>query len=146
MSLVKWDPFREMEDLFDRYTKAVGWPLQGSQETTAAGDWAPRVNVAETNEAFFIEAEIPEVKKENVKVTLNNGVLTIQGERKREKEEKGKKYHKIERYYGTFSRSFTLPDNIDVAKIEGVFKDGMLKLEIPKTENVKAKEIEVQFK
>jgi HSP20 family protein len=135
-----------MEDMFDRYSKAVGWPRQGSQETMAGGDWAPRVDVAETDKAFSIKAEIPEVKKEDVKVTLDKGVLTIRGERKQEKEEKDKKYHKIECYYGSFSRSFTLPDNIDETKIEATFKDGMLKLMIPKTKDVKSKEIEVQFK
>ena len=146
MSLVKWNPFREMEDLFDRYTKAVGWPHGSSQDIISAGDWAPRVDISETDKEFTIKAEIPEVKKEDVKVTLDNGILSIRGERKQEKEEKGKKYHKIERHYGSFSRSFTLPDNIDVSKVEAVFKDGMLNLRIPKTAAEKSKLIEVQVK
>jgi HSP20 family protein len=146
MAIVKWDPFGEMEDMFDRYTKAVGWPRRGSQELMATGDWAPRVDISETDHEFIIKAEIPEVGKEDLKVTVDNNVLTIRGERKQEKEEKGKKFHRVERYYGTFARSFTLPENVDQAKIEASFKDGMLNLRLPKTREVRAKEIEVKVK
>ena len=143
MALVKWDPWREIEDMFDRYTRAVGWP-RGGREIMKTGDWSPRVNIAETDKAFVIKAEIPEVKKEDVKVTVDNGVLSICGERKQEKEEKGKKLHRVERRYGSFCRSFTLPDNVDEAKIEASFKDGMLSLEVPKTEEVEPKAIEIK--
>jgi HSP20 family protein len=144
MAIVKWDPFREMEDLFDRYTKAVGWPQRGSQELTAAGDWSPRVDISETDKEFIIKAEIPEVKKEDVKVTVDSNVLTIRGERRQEKEEKDKKFHKIERYYGSFARRFTLPDDVELTKIEAIFKDGMLNLHIPKAKEAKSKKIEVK--
>ena len=146
MQLTKWDPFREMEDVFDRYSRAIGWPRRGTQEVMATGDWAPRVDIAETDNEFTIKAEIPEVNKEDVKVTVDSGVLTIRGERKQEKEEKGKKFHRVERYYGSFTRSFTLPDNVDESKIEASFKDGMLNLQIPKTEAAKPKAIEVKVK
>lgn len=144
MAIVKWDPFREIEDLFDRYTKAVGWPQRGGQELTAAGDWSPRVDIAETDKEFIIKAEIPEVKKQDVKVTVESGVLTVRGERRQEKEEKEKKFHKIERYYGSFTRKFTLPDNVDETKIEALFKDGMLNLHIPKATEAMSKKIEVK--
>ncbi len=144
MALVKWNPWREIEDMFDRYTRAVGWPRTGGQDVVATGDWAPRVDIAETDKEFLIKAEIPEVKKEDVKVTVDNGVLTIRGERKQEKEEKGKKFHRIERSYGSFTRSFTLPDNVDETKITATFKDGMLNLQIQKTEEAKPKAIEVK--
>lgn len=146
MAIVKWDPMREMEDLFDRYNRAVGWPRVGGHELVASGDWTPRVDIAETDGAFLIKAEIPEVPKDAVKVTVDNGVLTIRGERKQEKEEKGKKFHKIERFFGTFVRSFSLPDNADAGKIEANFKDGMLSLQIPKTVASKPKQIEVKVK
>ncbi len=146
MKLAKWDPFREMEDMFDRYSRAIDRPRRGSQEVLAAGDWAPRVDIAETDTEFTIKAEIPEVKKEDVKVTVDSGVLTIRGERKQEKEEKDKKFHRVERYYGSFTRSFSLPDNVDESKIEASFKDGMLNLQIPKTEAAKPKAIEVKVK
>jgi HSP20 family protein len=144
MSLIKWDPFREIENMFDRYTRAVGWPRSGSQEIMATGDWSPRVDIAENDKEFVIKAEIPEVKKEDVKVSVDNGVLTIQGERKQEKEEKGKKFHRVERYYGSFTRSFTLPENVDESKIKAAFKDGMLNLQIPKTAEAKPKAVEVK--
>ena len=146
MSIVRWDPMREMEDLFDRYTRAVGRPRGGGHDIVAGGDWSPRVDIAETEKAFVITAEIPDVPKEAVKVTVDNGVLTIRGERKQEKEEKGKKFHKVERFFGTFVRSFSLPDNVDTAKIEASFKDGMLNLNIPKTEASKPRQIEVKVK
>lgn len=145
MQLAKWDGFREMEDMFDRYARALSWPRRGSQEIMATGDWAPRVDIAETDKEFSIKAEIPDVKKEDVKISVENGVLTIKGERKQEKEEKNKKFHRVERFYGSFTRSFTLPDNVDENKIEASFKDGMLNLIISKTAETKAKAIEVKI-
>jgi HSP20 family protein len=146
MKLTKWDPFREMENMFDRYTKVLNWPRGGSQEMMTTDDWAPRVDIAETDKEFIINAEIPDVKKEDVKVMVDNGILTISGERKQEKEEKGKKFHRVERFYGSFSRSFTLPNNVDESKIEASFKDGMLNLTVPKTEETKPKAIDVKIK
>ena len=144
MAIIRWDPWREIADKFDRYTREVGQPPAGSQEVMATGDWAPRVDIAETDEAFVIKAEIPEVNKEDVKVTVDNGVLTFRGERKQEKEEKGKKFHRVERHYGSFTRSFTLPDNVDETKIKASFKDGMLNLQIQKSEKAKPKVIDVK--
>ena len=146
MALVRWDPWRELEDMFDRYTRAraAGQPPTGSQEVLETGDWSPRVDIVETDKAFVIKAEIPEVKKEDVKVTIDAGVLTIRGERKQEKEEKGRKFHRVERYYGSFTRSFTLPDNVDETKISALFKDGVLNLQIQKTEEAKPKSIEIK--
>jgi HSP20 family protein len=106
-------------------------------------DWAPSVDVSETEGEYQIKAEIPDVKKEDVKVTLEDGVLTIQGERKQEKEVKGKRYHRVERSYGRFVRSFTLPDVIDEEKVKAEFKDGILNLALPKSEKAKPKAIEV---
>ena len=146
MQLTKWDPFKEMEDVFERYTKSLDWPRRASQQVMATGDWAPRVDIAETEKEFIIKAEIPEVKKEDVAVTVDNGVLTIRGERKQEKEEKSKKFHRVERYFGTFMRSFTLPDHVDETKIEASFKDGMLNLHVPKSAEAKPKVIDVKIK
>jgi HSP20 family protein len=146
MQLTKWDPLREMEDIFDRYNRALSWPRRGSKDIMATEDWAPRVDIVETDNDFNIKAEIPEVKKEDVKVSVDNGVLTIKGERKQEKEEKNKKFHRIERSYGSFARSFVLPENVDANKIDASFKDGMLNLSIPKTKEVKPKAIDVKIK
>lgn len=144
MALVRWDPWREIDDMFHRYTRAVGLPRTGSQASLAPGDWSPQVDIAETEKEFVIKAEIPEVKKEDVKVTVENGILTIRGERKQEKEEKGKKFHRIERNYGSFTRSFTLPENVDAANIKAAFKDGMLDLHICKIAEAKPKSIDVK--
>jgi len=113
------------------------------KETMIVADWAPSVDVSETEGEYQIKAEIPDVKKEDVKVTLEDGVLTIQGERKQEKEVKGKRYHRVERSYGRFARSFTLPDVIDEEKVKAEFKDGILNLALPKSEKAKPKAIEV---
>ncbi|MCR4291232.1 MAG: Hsp20/alpha crystallin family protein [Candidatus Scalindua sp.] len=145
MTLVKWNPWREMEDMFGRYDRAVGWPRSGSQEIMAAGDWCPRVDIVENDNEFVIKAEIPEVKKEDVKVSVDNGVLTLKGERQQEKEEKGKKFHRVERCFGSFTRSFSLPENVDESKVKATFKDGMLNLQVPKTEETKPKTIEVKI-
>lgn len=144
MALVKWEPLREIDDMFDRYMRAMSWPANRGQELIATGDWSPRVDISETDSEFQIKAEIPDVKKEDVKVSVDNGVLTIQGERKQEKEEKGKKFHRIERYYGNFIRSFTLPDNVDETKIRATFKDGMLNLQVPKSARENHNTIEVK--
>jgi HSP20 family protein len=107
-------------------------------------DWAPMVDIAETDEEFLIKAEIPEVKKEDVKVSIENGVLAIRGERKQEKEEQGKRYHRVERYYGSFLRTFTVPDNVEESRVKAEFKDGVLNLHLPKSEKAKPKAIDVK--
>jgi HSP20 family protein len=141
MTLARW---REIDDILNRYTRAMGQPQAGSQEVIATGDWVPLVDIAETDKAFVIKVEIPEVNKEDVKVTVDNRVLTIWGERKQEKEEEGKKFHRVERSYGVFTRSFTLPDNVDESKVSASFKDGMLNIQIQKAKVVKQKSIEVK--
>lgn len=143
MTIIRWNPWREIEEMADRYTGLVGQAQTGGQEVVATGDWAPRVDIAETEDAFEIKAELPDVKKEDVKVSVYNGVLTLRGERKREEEESGKKFHRVERKYGSFTRSFTLPDNVDENNIKAAFNDGILNLQIHKTEEAKPKAIEV---
>lgn len=150
MSITRWDPFRELEEvsnqlnrLFGRSTLARPTAEAGKDAMTAV-DWAPSVDVAETAEEFQVKAELPEVKKEDIKVAVENGLLRIEGERKQEKEEKGKKYHRVERSYGSFLRSFTLPDNVDAAKVQAEFKDGVLNVRLPKAPAAKPKTVEVK--
>ena len=148
MTLVRWDPFRELEDVSDRLNRMFARPSAPratGKETMVVADWTPSVDISETEGEYQIKAEIPDVKKEDVKVTLEDGVLTIQGERKYEKEEKGKKYHRIERSYGSFVRTFSLPDVIDEEKVKAEFKDGVLNLHLPKSEKAKPKAIEVKI-
>ncbi|WP_321370467.1 Hsp20/alpha crystallin family protein [uncultured Desulfuromusa sp.] len=147
MKLAKWDPFREMEAMLDPNSRSLDWPFRGGRDLITKGaDWAPRADISETDEGFDIKVEVPGIKREDVKINLENHVLSISGENKQEKEEKGKKFHRIERYYGRFSRSFSLPENVDEEKIEAVFNDGLLNLTIPKTEVKKPKAIEIKVK
>jgi HSP20 family protein len=151
MNLVRWDPMREMEELSDRLTRAFSgrpWmtrsPVAEGREALTVPDWAPMVDITETDNEYLIKAELPEVKREDVKVSVEDGVLTFAGERKQEKEEKGKKFHRVERFYGSFLRTFTVPDNVDEAKVKAEFKDGILNVHLPKTEMAKPKAIEVK--
>ena len=107
-------------------------------------DWTPTVDITEDEKEYLIKAEIPEVDKKDVKVTLQEGVLTIQGERNQEKEEKGKRFHRVERSYGTFLRSFTLPEDSAEDKLKAEFKDGMLLVHLPKAEKPKPKAVDIK--
>jgi HSP20 family protein len=106
--------------------------------------WSPLVDITEDEKEYVIKAELPELKKEDVKISVQHDVVSISGERKSEKEEKGKKYHRVERQYGRFVRSFTLPEDSDGSKIAAEYKDGVLKVRLPKSEKAKPKSIEVQ--
>jgi len=107
-------------------------------------DWAPTVDIEEGEHEYHIAAELPGLRKENVKITLQEGVLTLQGERKQEYEEKGKRFHRVERSYGSFIRNFALPDVIDEGKVSADFKDGVLHIRLPKSEKAKPRAIEVK--
>jgi HSP20 family protein len=147
-ALIRWDPFKEMEDLQSRFTRLFGLtPARtenGGRELMTITEWAPSVDIIEDEKEWLVKADLPEVSKENVKVTVENGVLTITGDRKFEREEKGQKYHRIERSYGNFLRSFTLPDGADGSKVNAEFKDGVLKVHLPKGEKAKPKTVEVK--
>lgn len=149
MDIVRWSAFRELEDMSDRLNRIFSRSLpsrlgEGSQELTIP-DWSPAVDIAETKNEYQIKVELPEVKKEDVKVSLADGMLHIKGERKLEKEEKDKKFHRIERFYGSFMRSFAMPDNVDESKLKAEFKDGVLNIRLPKSEKAKAKSTEVKI-
>ena len=147
-ALTRWNPFEELDELQNRLSTFFGRaPVRrqnGEQENMTVAQWAPLVDITEDDKEYLIKAELPEVKKDEVKVTVENGVLTITGERKFEKEEKGKKYHRVERAFGSFARSFTLPDDADANKVNAEFKDGVLKVHVAKSEAAKPKQIEVK--
>jgi len=145
MSLVPWQPLSNFENMIDRYARSLGWPMNGELELFSKQDWAPNVDISETDKELIFRADVPDVKKEDVKVSIENGVLSIQGEKKHEKEETEKKYHRVERYYGKFSRSFTLPSYVDESKIEATFKNGVLNLHIPKIAESTHKSIDVKI-
>jgi HSP20 family protein len=145
-ALTKWNPFRELEEMQNRLSSLFGRTLVRGpgEEAMTVSEWTPLVDITEDDKEYLIKAELPEVKKEDVKVTVENGSLTITGERKFEKEEKGKKYHRIERAYGSFMRSFTLPEGAAGDKVSADFKDGVLKVHLPKSAEAKPKSIDVK--
>jgi HSP20 family protein len=145
-TLAKWTPFRELDDLQKRLGSLFGrGPLLGnSGEAMAVAEWAPAVDVTEDEKEYLIKAELPDVKKEDVKVTVEDGTLRITGERKFEKEEKGKKYHRIESSYGRFERAFTVPDNTKADALTAEYKEGVLRVHLPKSETAKPKQVEVK--
>ena len=146
MNIVKWNPFRELEDMQTRLNRALGEASQRRLENDGVffADWAPPVDIQETEKEYLIKAELPEMKKEDVKVEVLDGVLTIEGERSQEKEEKGKKFHKVERSYGKFVRQFALPNEVDAVKVQAEYKDGVLSVHLPKTAAAKPKAIDVK--
>jgi HSP20 family protein len=147
-ALTRWNQLKELEALRHGLGSLFGRPPalgpEGQEEQIAVPEWAPLVDISEDDKEYLIKAELPEVRKEDVKVTAEEGTLTIQGERKFEKEEKGKKYHRVERAYGSFGRSFSLPDDASPAKVSAEFKDGVLTVHLGKTEKAKPQQIEVK--
>lgn len=144
-----WDPFREMETSRGRLANFFGPmvrpKLAGKEEALTVAEWAPLVDIVEDDKEYLVKVELPEVKKELVRVNVVDDVLTIAGERTMMKEEKDKKCRRIERAYGSFARSFALPDDADPAKIHAEFKEGLLKVFLPKTEKAKAKTVDVKI-
>lgn len=145
MNIVNWSPFRDMEGFFDRYYDALGGArfAGGDAELSKKLEWRPSVDISETDKHYLIKAELPEVNKDDVDVSVENGVLTISGERHYEKEEESETKHRIETRYGRFSRSFTLPSDVDEAKISAKSKNGVLKVRIPKTKAVEEKAVRI---
>jgi HSP20 family protein len=143
-TLTRWDPVKELEELSERMSRQITRPAGAAEEALAAADWAPIVDIQETDQEYLVKAELPEVKKDAVKVSIKDGVLTLEGERHQEKEEKSKKFHRVERSYGKFVRCFTMPEDADEKKVQADFKEGVLNVHIGKSEAVKPKTIEVK--
>lgn len=146
MHLTKWDPLTELEDISNRLYRIFGRPAipaAGGHEMVKLADWTPTVDVSETETEFLIKAELPEVKKEDIQISIEGGMLTLKGERKLEKEDQGRKFHRIERSYGSFVRSFHLPEGVDESKVKAEFKEGMVNITLPKSAQAKPKAREI---
>jgi HSP20 family protein len=147
MTLVSWSPLRELDDLFNQYSRVLGRSATPAAEARGNGvEWRPVANISETPEAYLIKAELPEVEKKDIDVSVHDGVITIRGERRLETREDKEKHHRIESFYGSFARSFSLPADVDEAKIQADAKDGVLTVRLPKTEAKKPRPIEVQVR
>ena len=136
MSLIRLEPFGGLGELFGRsFPSRSLWPHWALEESAAhTPEWRPSADISETDKEYLIRAELPAVKKEDVKVTVENGVITIQGERKQDKDEKTEKYHRVESVRGSFTRSFSLPENVSAEAIRCDSRDGVLTVRIPKAQ------------
>ena len=133
MSLIRWEPFTAMDEMFGRFPSLLGRMPRLPMSVDGDLDWMPPVDISETDGEYLLRASLPAVKKEDVKVSFERGMLTLSGERRKTEEKTDEKFHKVESYYGTFSRSFTLPDAIDASAIRAESKDGVLTIHVPKT-------------
>ena len=146
MNLTRWDPFRELEDLSKGLNQWFGQPLMRrlTDDGGAFADWAPALDVEENDKEYLIKADLPAIKKDDVKIGIDHGMLTLEGERKQEKEEKGRKFHRVERSYGKFMRRMELPVDVDESKVAAEFKDGVLNVHLPKSAMAKPRAIDVK--
>jgi HSP20 family protein len=143
MTLVTWSPFREFDDIFNRYnrlSRRAGLPAADDEGT----EWRPVANISETAKEYLIKAELPEVSKDDIEVKVNEGVITIRGERRMKTESDDEQQHRVESFYGSFARSFSLPADVDEAAISADSKDGVLTVHLPKTDVVEPKAIDIK--
>lgn len=156
MSLVRWNPVRELANfpsdilsmqkeinhMFDRFFRGGTVADDGIMTT----NWLPAVDLIEKDDEFVAKVELPGVNKDDVKITMQDNILTVRGEKKEEKETRQSNYHRLERSYGSFQRSFTLPNAVKADKVEAQYKDGILTITLPKSEEAKRKQIEVRVR
>ncbi len=144
-----WDPFRYLSDLQEDMNRLFDLSLARlprQLEDIANVEWVPAVDVIDEKDKLRIKADLPGIKKEDVEINIEDGVLSIKGERQNEKEEKNKNYYRRECFYGVFERSISLPAEVDIGKAEANYKDGVLEIILPKKEESKPKQIKVKIK
>lgn len=150
--LTRWNPLQELDEAHQRMASLLGLRpgvtrsggFTSGEENIAVTEWSPLVDIAEDDKEYLVKVELPEVQKDDVKVTVESGTLTISGERKAENEQKGRKFHRVERYYGRFERNFTIPDDADGSEVKAEYKDGVLRVHLAKSEKARPKQIEVK--
>jgi HSP20 family protein len=144
MNVIRWDPYRDLSSFADRFNRALG-TVAGRErdEELNLGTWIPPVDISEDKDRITLTAELPGFSEDQVEVQMEGGVLTIRGERKFEDEKEGRNFHRLERSYGTFVRSFTLPNNVDRENIHASFKNGLLEIDLPKREEARPRQIKV---
>jgi len=145
MAIIKWDPFRDLVTLRERMNRlfedmAVS---RGEEKDLATSSWAPAVDIYETENEVVLTAEIPGIEEKDIEIKVEDNTLTLKGERKFEKETKEENYHRIERAYGSFFRSFTLPTYVDQDKVEAEHENGVLKIHMPKRAELKPRKVKI---
>ncbi|HEV8199342.1 MAG TPA: Hsp20/alpha crystallin family protein [Candidatus Polarisedimenticolia bacterium] len=143
LTVSRWEPYRDMLTFQNRLNRLLGDSVQAWNSPEGVGSWVPPVDVVEEPERLVFRAEIPGVSKEDIDIKLENGTLTLRGEKKMEQEVQGETTHRVERFYGSFTRSFALPATIDAGRIQARYKDGVLELVLPKAEVAKPRKIEI---
>lgn len=147
-TLITWNQLREMDEAHNRLTHFLGgFPNRtntGETHSLAVADWSPEVDISQDEHEYLLKADLPEMKKDDVRITVEDGVLSVFGERKSEKEDQKRKFHRLERSYGSFRRSFTLPEDTDSKKVTAEFRDGVLKVHLPTTTIAKTKALQVK--
>lgn len=138
--MIKWSPFAQLDTLHRGLSKI----LNSEDVRSGLPDWAPVVDILEDDKAYHLRVDLPGVRKDEVDVELEGTVLTVRGERKAEREEKSRKYHRVERFFGSFARSFDLPEDIDGGQIEATFRDGVLNVSVGKAPHAQPKRIEIK--
>jgi len=149
MAIVRWEPFRDLVSIQDRMNRIFdeafhGGRHGGEEDWALGGSWAPPVDIYEKDGTLVLKAELPGVDAKDVDVRVENNVLTLRGQRNFDQETKRESYHRVERAYGSFSRSFTLPSVVDTQNIKAEFEDGVLQVTLPKREEAKPKQIQIQ--
>lgn len=149
MNVTRWNPFGDLEDIADRYGRLLGNHLPMRERLELLGkdiEWKPAADIVERDDEYLIKAELPGVERDDIDIHLENDVLTITGERKLEETKDTDKTHRVERFYGRFSRSFRVPDNVDTSAIKADSKDGVLNLHLPKTEAKKPQAVKIAIR
>lgn len=146
MSIVRYDPFRDLRSLQDEVNRLFSTNLSRTfgDEGIARGAWMPNVDIYENKEQIVLEAELPGMNREDFDLSIENNIITLRGERRFEKKDDGDNYHRVERAYGTFTRSFTLPQTVSAEGATAEYKNGVLRVTLPKREEVKARRIEIK--
>ena len=145
MSITRYDPFRDLRTLQDEVNRLFSSNLSRSfgDEGIARGAWAPTVDIYENKDQIVLEAELPGMNREDFELSIENNVLTLRGERRFEKKDESDNYHRVERAYGSFTRSFTLPQTVSSENVTAEYKNGVLRVVLQKREEVKARRIEI---
>jgi HSP20 family protein len=145
MNLVRFDPFRELEVMSNRLNRLFSGSASGPDDIDGFGAWAPAMDVEEGENEYLVKTDLPDVKKSDVKIGIEDGVLTIEGERRQDKDQTTKKFHRVERVYGKFVRRIGLPTNIDAARVAADYKEGVLTIHLPKTTAAAPRSVEVKI-
>jgi HSP20 family protein len=143
MAILRWEPFREMQDAL-RHFSPLYLPDNGARDDASTRSWVPLANISESEKEYLIKCELPDVKKEDVKIAVADGVITISGERKLEREDQSEDAIRVESIYGAFTRSFVLPDNVDAEGIQAESKDGVLRIHVPKVKTKKGEPLAIE--